>query len=554
MELLEYFLPDALTLNLKHWELDAESHQIVLTVCSTQAVACCPLCQSLTGRVHSRYERTLRDLPLAKFGLTIVLEVCKFFCLNEACRRHIFTERLPSIVAPWARRTLRYAGQLTAIGFSLGGSAAVRLAQHLNAAASRNTFLRLIAHRPFPEQTTPRILGVDDFALRKGHQYGTILVDLETHQPLALLPDRTAETLTEWLKAHPGVEILSRDRSKTYKRGMSAGAPEAIQVADRFHLLHNLQEVLEKVFKGHLPVLKRIEQATSTADSPQPGIPQAAPTPSSRQQQAQKRAQRLERYEQVHALRQQGYHIPDIAHHLGMGERTVYTYLSYETFPEWQPTVFRQPPGSLLDPYKPYLLEQWHQGHQQTRQLFSDSQQQGYGGTYQTVTRYTRKLRSSLSTSTPSPESLNDLPGRGPAPKGPSKPSRPLSARRAAWLVLQRPDTLNEERTTRLQHLCQQPELADAIGLTQGFIELVRQRLPEHLDAWLQTAKNSSIKAFVNFAKGLEEDYDAVKAGLTLEVSNGPVEGLNNRLKMLKRQMFGRAGLGLLEKRLILTS
>ena len=308
--------------------------------------------------------------------------------------------------------------------------------------------------------------------------------------------------------------------------------------------------MLEKVFKGHLPVLKQVEQALPTVDRPDAPVhqsaPPASPAPNSRQQQkAQKRAQRLERYEQVHALRQQGYCIPDIAHHLGMGERTVYTYLSHATFPDWQPTVFRRPRESILDPYKPYLLEQWHQGHQQTRQLFNDIQQQGYGGTYETVTRYTRQLRWQLPTSTPTPESLNDLPGRGPAPRGPTKPQRPLSARRAAWLVLQRPDTLNDEQITLLQRLGQQPKVSVAIDLTQGFIELVRQRLPDHLDPWLQEAKNSSIKAFENFAKGLEEDYDAVKAGLTLEVSNGPVEGLNNRLKMLKRQMFGRAGLGL---------
>lgn len=151
MELLECFLPNASTLNLKSWEMDAEHHQVVVTVASTQVVACCPLCQSLTGRVHSHYERTLKDLPLAQFGLTIVLEVCKFFCLNDACRRRIFTERLPTIVAPWARRTLRYAEQLTAIALSLGGSAAVRLGQHLNAEASRNTFLRFVAQLSLPD-------------------------------------------------------------------------------------------------------------------------------------------------------------------------------------------------------------------------------------------------------------------------------------------------------------------------------------------------------------------------------------------------------------------
>ena len=443
MELLEYFLPDASTLSLKHWELDAGSHQMTVTVCSTQTVACCPLCQSLTGRIHSRYERTLKDLPLAQFGLTIVLEVCKFFCLNETCRRRIFTERLPTIVAPWARRTLRYTEQLTAIALSLGGSAAACLGQHLNAEASRNTFLHLIARLSFPETDTPSILGVDDFALRKGHQYGTILVNLETHQPIALLPDRTAETLAAWLKSHPGIDILSRDRSKTYKRGMNEGAPDAIQVADRFHLLHNLEEALEKAFKGHTPVFRRVEQATlAPQDSPsaQPPTPVLlVPT----QEAESKRQQRLERYEQVHALRQQGYPIKDIAHHLGMGKRTVYTYLSHETFPEWQPSIRRR--GSRLDPYKSYLLEQWQQGHQQTQQLFAAIQQQGYRGSYATVARYTRQLRQSQPQNQPLPETLNELPGRGAAPKNQTSASSPLSARRMAWLILQRVETLSVE-------------------------------------------------------------------------------------------------------------
>jgi transposase len=548
MELLEYFLPDASTLNLKHWELDAERHQMVVTVCSTQTVACCPLCQAPTGRVHSRYERTLKDLPLAHFDLTIVLEVCKFFCLNETCPRRIFTERLPTIVAPWARRTRRYAEQLTAIALSLGGSAAVRLGQHLNAEASRNTFLHLITCLSFPETDTPRILGVDDFALRKGQQYGTILVNLETHQPIALLPDRSAETLAEWLTAHPGVEILSRDRSKTYKRGMSEGAPEAIQVADRFHLLHNLEETLEKAFKGHTQIFRHIEQA-QPPDNAVVAPESSEPPPASA---VTKRAQRLERYEQVHALRQQGYRINDIAHHLGMGQRTVYTYLSHETFPEWQPSIRRR--GSGLDPYKIYLLEQWQKGYQQTKQLFLDIQQQGYRGSYATVARYTRQLRQSQPQPQPSPETLNDLPGRGPAPKNPTSALPPLSARRVAWLLLQRAETLSTEEEQVLELLCQQPELIDAITLAQGFIELVRQRLPEDLDSWLEKATNSSVKAFQTFAKGLKEDYDAVKAGLTLEVSNGPVEGLNNRLKMLKRQMFGRAELDLLARRFILTN
>ena len=229
-----------------------------------------------------------------------------------------------------------------------------------------------------------------------------------------------------------------------------------------------------------------------------------------------------------------------------MGERTVYTYLSYSTFPEWQPTVRRHRNRSQLDDYKSYLRKQWQQGRQLTKQLFEEIQQQGYQGSYMTVTRYTRQLRQNQR------ESLNDLPGRGPAPKLTATDQKTLSAQRAAWLIMRREESLSPEEKELLEQLCQHPVLSASIELTQRFLNLVRQRLPGQLDDWLTGALNSSIKAFTNFAKGLKEDYDAVKAGVTLEVSNGQVEGQNNRLKMLKRQMFGRAGLDLLAKRFIL--
>lgn len=230
----------------------------------------------------------------------------------------------------------------------------------------------------------------------------------------------------------------------------------------------------------------------------------------------------------------------------------MYTYLSHETFPEWQSSS-RQC-RSILDPYKPYLLDQWSAGRQHTKQLFKEIQQQGYSGTYETVARYTHTLRSAQSQSSPNPDSLKDLPGRGPAPKVTIQSQKPLSARRAAWLVLQRPDTLTDKQKTLLERLTQRSELSQTIRLARDFIDLIRQQLPKQLDTWLEEAKNSTIKAFQSFAKGLNDDYDAVKAGMSLDVSNGPVEGQNNRLKMLKRQMFGRAGLDLLAKRLILTN
>ncbi len=561
MNLLSALLPGSSELALKTYRLDRTQVQMVVTVASTQREALCPVCQSPTSRVHSHYQRTLKDLPLVQFSLTLLLEVCKFFCLNEDCHRCIFTERLPSVAAPWARRTERYSQHLQAMSLELGGSAAARLSHLLGYGHSRNTFLTLLARMPLPEFKTPRILGVDDFAWRKGHQYGTILVDLETHQPIALLPDRKAETLAAWLREHPGVEILSRDRSKAYKSGMDLGAPDAIQVADRFHLLKNLQETLEDSFRGQAQVFQRVEKAQLEAMGvvlPVPDDEDLALPPSlarAEQEKVQKRALRLERYEQVHALRNQGYKVKDIAHHLGMGERTVQTFLSHDSFPEWKQSSCESSGRSMLDPYKPFLIEQWAQGHRLLKRLFEQIENHGYPGTYNTLTRYIKLHSEWFPSSAPSPESLNDLPGRGPAPKRkPVSNHKSLKAGQAAWLVLQRPETLDEKQEALLEQLIQQPELTEAIQLSQGFLKLVRERLPEQLDTWLERAKNSTLKAFQRFAKGLNDDYDAVKAGVTLEVNNGQVEGQNNRLKMLKRQMFGRAGLALLEKRLILNS
>jgi len=550
MDLISHLLPSHTELSLQHWNLDTDAQQVTVYLVSTQTVAQCPLCHCPSHRIHSHYERTLKDLPVAQFSLTIVLTVCKVFCLNDICPRRIFTERLPEIVAPWARRTIRYANHLKAIALALGGAAGARLSEQVGYGHSRNSMLRVIASLPLPQLTTPKILGVDDFALRKGHNYGTILVDLEQHQPIALLPDRTAETLETWLKEHPGVEILSRDRSKTYKREMSQGAPDAIQVADRFHLLHNLEETLETAFKGHHSVLQQVEKDQCQADGlevPHPlDLPEDPQSPK-----ALNRTHRLETYEQTHALRQQGYAIKDIAHHLGIGKRTVYKYLAASTFPERQPTIHHR--GSGLEAYKPYIQDQWNRGQQQTKALFHQIQRQGYPGSYSTLARYTHQLRQLTASGKPDPKSLNALLGRGPAPPISTSPQPPLSAQRVAWLILQRAETRTTEEDTVIERLAQQPELSGAITLAQSFIGLVRQRLPSQLDDWLQAAKTSAIKAFHSFAKGLEEDYDAVKAGMTLEVSNGPVEGQNNRLKMLKRQMFGRANLELLEKRFILT-
>ncbi len=555
MEFLEYLLPDQSQLSLESYELNLADRQLTLHVCSNQVIACCPVCHSSTHRVHSHYQRTLQDLSCVDFCLTIFLSVCKFFCTNQDCERRIFTERLPNVVAPWARKTVRFTKHLSDIGIALGGAAAARLSNQIGYGGSRNALLRCIFKTPLPPRPTPKILGVDDFAFRRGEEYGTILVDLEKHQAIDLLPDREAKTLENWLKAHPGVEIISRDRSKSYRAGARDGAPNALQVADRFHLFQNLEEVLEDVFSNRTKAVKDVELTlikAKVADSE--AIIEASKTETpvtAKPRQSQSRERRLAQYEQVHSLRDQGYKIADIAHHVGIHTRTVYRFLAASTFPEYK--SYRRQTRSSLDSYKPYLVQQWNQGHHQTKKLFYEIQSQGYKGSYTTVARYTRQLRQSFPTRPPR-ESLNTLPGRGPVPISGVKIPKNLTVKRAAWLVMRKIDQLTKEEEETLEQLGEHAQLSEAVAFAQSFLFIVRKRLPQHLDAWLERAKNSALKPFQRFAKGLAEDYEAVKAGMTLEVSNGPVEGQNNRLKMIKRQMFGRAGLGLLTKRMILGS
>ncbi len=515
---------------------------------STQTHAPWPLCATPARRIHSDYGRTLADLPWATYRVSLQLCVRKWFCRNRACPRRIFTERLPTVAAPWARRTLRLAPRLLALGRALGGKAGVQLGHAWDVVVSRNTLLRMLRQQPAPSFPTPRVLGVDDFALRKRHTYGTILVDLERRQPVALLPERTAEPLAQWLRAHPGVEVIARDRSQAYAEGARQGAAAATQVADRFHLLQNLREALDQVFLTHEHAL----EAVNTLMRQQPvvlpdgavavPVPPPVETPTPAQQRA---GHRQALHTQVWALHHQGWTAPAIAQHVGLSLRTVQRDLQSATFAGRKRRSDRG--DSVLNPYKPYLLERWNAGCYTAMRLFRDLRQRGYAGGYGVVAAYARRLR----------QAQGLPPGhrcaRQPLPAVAEPPWQPLTPRRATWLVLRRAAKRTEAEAQQLLQLhAQAAEVAEATDLAQDFAPLVRQRQPAQLEPWLQRATASAVDAVRRFATGLSEDYEAVKAGVTLPWSSGPVEGHINRLKMLKRQMFGRARLDLLSRRFLL--
>jgi transposase len=543
-------LPDATALRLEACDVDDTTAQITLRVQSTQTNAPCPLCATPARRIHSDYGRTLADLPWAQYRVCLQLRVRKWFCRNRACHRRIFTERLPTIAAPWARRTLRLAQRLVALGVALGGTAGVRLGHAWDLAVSRNTLLRGLRRQSTPSFPTPTVLGVDDFALRKRHTYGTILVDLERRQPVALLPDRTAATFAQWLQEHPGVAVIARDRSTAYAEGARQGASEAIQVADRFHLLQNLREALDQVFITHSPILDAVNETMRQQPVPLPDGAMAVPVPPhdiplpAQQRAAQRQARRQALHTQVWTLHHQGWTAPAIAQHLGMSLRTVQRDLQRATFTGRKQRSDRG--DSVLNPYKGSLLERWNAGCRTAARLFRDLQQQGYAGSYALVAAYARRLR----------QAQGLAPGqrcpRRPLPRVAEPVCPPLTPRRATWLVLRRATKRTEAETQQLTQLhAQAAEVAEAIDLAQDFLQLVRQRQPEHFDAWLERASTSALEAVQRFASGLRDDYAAVTAGMTLPWSTSPVEGHINRLKMVKRQMFGRAHLDLLSRRFL---
>jgi transposase len=443
---------------------------------------------------------------------------------------------------------------------------------------SRNTLLRLIRRLPLPPERAPTVIGIDDWAIRKGHTYASIVVDLERHQPITLLEDRTSETVEIWLREHPTITIISRDRSRTYAAGASAGAPAAIQVADRFHILLNLREAVAQELERHGVVLLRTlpdRGAPTAADSvelvhlsgdgvtPSTTTPQALQvagasvqdvplttstiyptTPTGQRAEAARQARRAERfaqYTQMVELQQQGLSQRTIARTIGVSPRTVSRWSSLSQFPE---RSRRTGDTSCLDPYKPYLLERWQAGCQNIAHLWRDVQSQGFPGSYRLVSDYLAPLRRG--------EPLRQAPLESLVPEGAAPQPPCYTAQQLSFLMFRR----TEELTALEQHDLAALEQENGVGarlnrLTQTFVQLVRERNPAQLVPWLQEAEESPFPELHSFAAGIRQDYAAVRAALELPWSQGQVEGQITKLKLLKRQMYGRAKLDLLQQRLL---
>jgi transposase len=523
---------------LRLLRLTADANTITATVLATATSARCPLCGEPSSHVHSRYRRCLADLPWHGIALRLELHVRKFFCDQTECLRRVFTERLSEVVAPAARRTLRLAHWFSVVGFAAGGAGGARLLRELGLVATPAMVLARVRACHCVQSATPRVLGVDDFAFRRRRRYGTILVDLERRCPVDLLPDRSAATLARWLLAHPGVEIISRDRGGDYAVGAREGAPNALQIADRFHLVKNLGELLERVVRRHAGVVERLSVTTTLAHAVATAPPRAEREETRRY--AQDRIRR--RYEAIHALAAQGLSGLAIARTLGIHRHTVERNLRLPTCPE-RARHPRKP--NRLDPFEPYLRERWAQGYHNARGLWREITVQGFAGTSRTVSRFVTYLRQQEQRQGHSPEEGGQA----------DRDRRGLSVREAVGLLLRHHDDLTVEQQVTRTRVCQaHPEISQTEAVLSRFRQVLHDHDPHALAPWLDAAAQSGVQEVRAFVTKLRQDLPAVQAAVTMSWSQGQVEGQVNRVKLLKRSMYGRAKFDLLKQRVLYRS
>jgi transposase len=503
-------------------------------------------------------------------GVQLNLHVRRFRCKNQACPRQTFAERLPEVVPVSVQRTTRLTALLKIFAIAVNAQQGSRLLAHLAIPTSGDTLLRIVKQTPLPVVTTPKAVGVDDFALRRGKTYGTLVIDLSTHRPIDLLMERKAETLSQWLREHPGVEILSRDRSSEYFRGASEGAPNAQQVLDRYHVLTNVHEVVKRVVsRKHARLVQMQKDSGATIRTRFKKRRSNAEIAASQVA----RLKRQERYEEVLEHYRQGKSVSTIAQTFQMSPTTVRKFIAAGAFPERSAHKSRR--LVRLEPYLPYLEKRVQEGCENANLLWQEISQQGYTHGYKPVNTWVREYlgkpgrRSSAREDATRQAFFDAVQVEQKAvpflkegdPEIPSSAEHPDlevdpldSPRHLTWLLLRKPEQLTAKEQQVLTFICQEPDIQTTYTLAQRFFRMVRERQADQLDSWLEESLSCGLPDFRTFAEGLKREYAAMANALTFGYSNGPVEGQVNRLKYVKRSMYGRGSFELLRRRFLQAS
>ncbi|MCZ7458246.1 ISL3 family transposase [Streptomyces sp. WMMC940] len=498
---------------------------------SQQKTVMCPSCGVTVSRVHSTYVRRLADRPLGGRRVLLRLRIRRFFCDNGLCSRRTTAEQVPSLTTRYRRRTTALARMVQAIGLAVGGRAGARLAGYLPVRTSRDVILRELRRLPDPPSTQVTVLGIDEFAFRKGATYGTVLIDVETRRPIDLLPDRTAGTVAAWLADHPEIEVICRDRCSTFSQAAARAAPDAIQVADRWHLLHSLARAVERTAHQHRACLRK-DAETGDPDHPEERSDPAAlasliaPPEPNDPPDSQLLARVRQWHTDIHQLRERGWTISAIARRLGRDRKTVRHYLTTDLDQILASARERRPNGHI-NRFKPYLQHRFRGGATNAAALFREIRERGYRGSRVVVTKYIATLRAG----TAAPE-----------------PPRPIpSPRRITTWIMRHPDTLTDSQRDQLNRILDAcPDLATARDLAHEFSTIAREPRGQDLTHWMTRALDQGPPPVQGFASFLQNDWDAVVNGLTLPWSSGAVEGQVTRIKLIKRRSYGRASFALL--------
>ena len=483
-----------------------DGDRLVLHLIPVRAWVACPLGGVPSRRIHSRYRRRALDLPWFSWPVQLIVQARRFFCDSPECERRIFAEPFPKALGRYARQTQRTKDSLLELSHCSSAEMAVRVAKLLGFVTSPDSLIRLQRFESFPA-IFPRVLGVDEFALRKGRTYGTLMVDLERRVPVDIFEGIAAKDLATWLQNHPQVEVLARDRAWAYRLAGQTALPQAQQVADRFHLLQNVSLALKDLLNS-----RRWQQPASSGE------------PGSASSESRATRSKRGRWEAVRDLKDSGLSLSAIARKLGLNRKTVSKYMASDQPPEYA----GRPPGhSKVRPYLHHLRRKWIEGCHSARTLYREVAELGYSGSERHIRKAVQPWR-----------------------KGAGRPAK--SSAKVKWLVLRPRRGLNISEKVDLDQLLQaNPPLAFGHQLKEWFHEVLSKGDLEALDAWVHEASRSWLKQFKSLARSISQDYEAVKLALTSPWSTGQCEGQICRVKLIKRMGYGRAKMDLLRQRIL---